>query len=255
MVNLSYYIICFIGLITGCLINVVIALISKRELIASPSSVPSFPCNKSKRWKKIKQWILLFINDIKHLHFNVWLFVFVDLITLIIFALVYRLYGFSIQGCIAILLLCLLIIVAFVDFNTMVIPDYLSFMIGISGIIFILMGWTVTLWQGLLGLVIGGGSLWLLSKLSWLIFKKEGMGGGDIKLMAACGLYLGAGKTFFALVVTSYVALIILVGLLMFKKLKKNQYLPFGPFLTLGIAVTVLFYEDFMRLYWKLILG
>lgn len=221
----------------GYFINAGITWTSKGELICSPSYLISIDFKNQKQ------------NN------SLLLFVLVEILTVILLMLTYHQYGFSIRGWITTLLLCLLVIASFIDMNSMVIPDALNAFIGITGIIFIIMRWTIPLLQGFWGLLIGGGSFWIIAKLSLLVLKKEGMGGGDIKLAAVCGLYLGAEKMFFALIVTSYLAAVILLLLLILKKLNKDQYLPFGPYLAAGIAFSALFYEDFMRMYWRLILG
>jgi prepilin signal peptidase PulO-like enzyme (type II secretory pathway) len=75
--------------------------------------------------------------------------------------------------------------------------------------------------------------------------KKEGMGGGDIKLSAACGLYLGTIKTIYALMLAVYSACLVLLVMLALKKIKKDQCVPFGPFLSTGVIAVALYYEYF----------
>ncbi len=91
----------------------------------------------------------------------------------------------------ALLLVSALLIVSFIDLSHQIIPDWITYPgIGI-GLIFSwltgLPGW----WSSLIGLLVGGGLLWLLAVGYELLAKKEGMGGGDIKLLAMIGAFLG----------------------------------------------------------------
>lgn len=110
-----------------------------------------------------------------------------------------------------------------------------------------LTGGTVTIKQSLLGFVIGGGILLSLGLFASVILKKEGMGGGDIKLAAACGLYLGIEKMIAAFIITAYIAGFILLVLLVAKKIKKDQYIPFAPFLSAGVITVILFFDKFIK--------
>jgi len=86
------------------------------------------------------------------------------------------------------------------------------------------------------------GAVYLYSKARWI-------GLGDIKLSFLMGILLGFGKTFVALLIASYSALIIVLPLLFLKKVKRNQPLPFGPFLILGTIAAFLVGEDIVAWY------
>jgi leader peptidase (prepilin peptidase)/N-methyltransferase len=148
-----------------------------------------------------------------------------------------------------------LVTASLIDLEHRIIPNSINFFIGITGIFFMLMGWTVSLKDGLLGFIAGGGVLLGIGLLSLWILKKEGMGGGDIKLAAVCGLYLGLEKTICHFFIASYLALIIILVLFSTRRLKKGQYLPFGPFLSAGAIIVILFYEDILYYYYRLVLG
>jgi leader peptidase (prepilin peptidase)/N-methyltransferase len=255
VVSLKNIIIGILGLYIGYLITACIDQISKGEFIllpplgtshcmnfsCIPQYVPILHCFYRKNGTEQEQRTVI-KRDLS-----------TELLVCVLSVLVYRQYGFSLCAIPVILLVYSLIAISIIDMDSLIIPDIINAMLGAAGILFLLLGWTVSLLQGILGLLIGGGSLLLLGYLSLWILKKEGMGGGDIKLMAVCGLYLGVQKTFLALLFTGYMAGIVLIILILFKKLKKNQYIPFGPFLSGGIIVTLLFYEDFMQLYWRLL--
>jgi leader peptidase (prepilin peptidase)/N-methyltransferase len=97
------------------------------------------------------------------------------------------------------------------------------------------------MWQSLLGLLAGGGVLFLVAVGYQLLRKREGMGGGDIKLLAMIGAFLGLPGVIYTLFASSLVGS--LAGaLLMFRdKSGRGTRIPFGPFLALG-AMTYVFW-------------
>jgi len=178
----------------------------------------------------------------------------VELLVSGLFVLVYHQYGIRLQTLAYMLLVGAVVTASFIDLDHMIIPNSVNLFIGITGVIFILMGWTVNFKQGLLGFVIGGGVLLFLGFFALLILKKEGMGGGDIKLAAVCGLYLGMNQVIFAFLITAYIAGFILLVLLLMRKLKKGQYVPFGPFLSVGVLTSVLFFDKIINFYYRFVL-
>ncbi len=142
-------------------------------------------------------------------------------------------------------MVCLLVIVAFVDLNSMIIPNRMNLIIAATGILSLLSGWNTTFVDGMLGGITGGGILLLMGFLSAWLLHKEGMGGGDIKFMAACGIYLGTVKVLCALMISVYIAGILLIVMLVLKKLKRNQLVPFGPFLSAGTILVILYFDRF----------
>jgi leader peptidase (prepilin peptidase)/N-methyltransferase len=104
-----------------------------------------------------------------------------------------------------------------------------------------------------IGLFAGGFPLLLIALFCSFALKKEAFGGGDVKLMAAAGLVIG-----WRLVITSYVIGIITgaifgVILLATGKKKRGDEIPFGPFLSLGIAASVFFGNELINWYLGLI--
>jgi leader peptidase (prepilin peptidase)/N-methyltransferase len=78
------------------------------------------------------------------------------------------------------------------------------------------------------------------------------MGGGDIKLMAMVGAVLGWKPVLLAIMVGSLVGSIIGAGLILVGIMRRNEYLPFGPFLALGSLIALFFYEPLLNWYWSL---
>ena len=108
-----------------------------------------------------------------------------------------------------------------------------------------------TLLQGVLGAVTGAGSLLATELFSKLVFRRSGMGMGDVKLMGAVGLFLGWEKSLLSFLLASLVGAIVM--LLLRRGLK--QEIPFGPWLALGAVLALFFGDTIIRWYLQLVLG
>ena len=84
--------------------------------------------------------------------------------------------------------------------------------------------------------------MYLLKKMGDIMFKKESMGGGDIKLMFLMGLVLGFEMSIIAVFLASFIGLPISLGIMY---LKKDNVIPFGPFLSIASLIIFLSKIDF----------
>lgn len=105
----------------------------------------------------------------------------------------------------------------------------------------------------LMGVAIGGGVLLLIGVIGERILGKEAMGGGDIKLMAGIGAFVGPGKIIWILFLSSLLGAIAGGIMRLIGKNKKWQPIPFGPFISLGSILTILFGNEIIAFYYKLI--
>lgn len=164
----------------------------------------------------------------------------VELITALTVLLLYLRYNLTERFLSYVILASILIITSFIDFDIQIIPNTLVAIGTVVGIIVSFLGWTVSLTDAVLGLLVGGGFLFIIGLMSLLIFHKEGMGGGDIKLMGMIGLFLGWKMTFLALLFAIYIGGIISAFLLFLNKKKLGQFIPFGPFIGLGTLAALM---------------
>lgn len=131
-------------------------------------------------------------------------------------------------------------IICFIDWKHRIIPDPLSLGLLASGILFC--PWNPFLGESLSGRVLqslagGAFGFFLLYFLAWAgekIFRREAMGGGDIKFMAALGVFLGWRGVWGTLFIASLAGTACALGLMAFKRAGRGSYLPFGPFLALA---------------------
>jgi len=107
--------------------------------------------------------------------------------------------------------------------------------------------------NALLGVAVGGGILWALAWASPYLFGKEGMGGGDIKLLAMVGAFLGWKPALLTIMIGSLAGSVIGVSLIAFGVMKRDEYIPFGPFLVLGALVSLFYAQPLLDWYQNLL--
>lgn len=167
----------------------------------------------------------------------------VELLTGLLFWLTIHTFGLKPQAFSYLIFIAALIVVAFIDLEHQIIPNIIS----LPGIVVGFMLACVTLplspKHSLIGILTGGGIIYLVSYFSLIFLGKEGMGGGDMKLMAMVGAFLGWKNALLTIFLGSLSGSIIGVSLMIFKKKKRGDYIPFGPFLVLG-AIISLFVGD-----------
>ncbi len=172
----------------------------------------------------------------------------VELLTGVLFLMLYRRFGLSVPFFVFAVFVCGLIVATFVDIDFRIIPDEVSIggiVVGLlASILFPQVHHVAThllgLRASLLGIVVGGGALWILGLVGDFIFKKESMGGGDIKLLAMVGSFLGWQAALLALPLASLFGAV--VGIII-KLRTKESVIAFGPYLALG-ALLCLFWMD-----------
>jgi leader peptidase (prepilin peptidase)/N-methyltransferase len=133
-----------------------------------------------------------------------------------------------------------LIVITFIDLRHQIIPDVIS-LPGIPVFFFLAVFFmNLTVWESVLGILIGGGCLFAIAFLYEIITKREGMGGGDIKLLAMLGAFLGWKSLFFILFASSLLGAVVGVSAMIMKGQDMKYAVPFGPFLSIA-AVAYLF--------------
>lgn len=175
-------------------------------------------------------------------------YVFVEVLTGYIFVQFFNVFGLSPEYFAYVFLTCALLVATFVDFKEQIIPDevnYVGMIVGcLMGLLFPQLHDTnhhVTgFGYAVLGLLAGGGSIYITAIIGDFIFKKESMGGGDIKLMGMIGAFLGWKYALLTFFVAPFLGSVI--GLYV-KYVKKEEIIPYGPFLS-GAALIVLFWGD-----------
>ena len=170
-------------------------------------------------------------------------------ILLIIFESIMFFLGCTYISYIYAILVAILMVVFSIDYRFQLIPDEAHVVIVLLGIVNLFM--KVNLWYSyLIGMAIGAGIFYSLSLLAVVIFKKEGMGFGDVKLMAALGFLFGIKSILVITLVSFFLGAIIGGLLLVINKKKVDSYMPFGPFIVIAtIMVIFINPNDIIELY------
>jgi len=238
------------GAVIGSFLNVCIYRLPKRESIVMPSShCPK--CGKNIRWYDnipLLSYVIL-MGKCRSCKANIgYRYPLVELLTAVLITSLYVVFGVNAKFFAYSILTCGLIVATFVDFDIQEIPDEISLGGVAVGIIlsfafphlFGVASRASALGASLLGLIAGGGSIYLMGFFGELVFKKEAMGGGDVKLMAMIGSILGWKLvlfTFFAAPVFGSV-----VGIAL--KIKDGrEIIPYGPFLSMAAIVSIFWGE------------
>lgn len=154
--------------------------------------------------------------------------------------------GLSVEGVLYCLLSSVLLVLSIIDIRTMEIPLGLNIFIALLGVVRVVTDYK-RWYLYVIGAVLVSGIFLLAGFIGEKVLKKESMGGGDIKLMAAAGLLLGAWKIFLAMLVGCLVGVI--VHGIMMAVCKKDHQLPFGPYLSTGILLAALFGQPLIDWY------
>ncbi|MBO5142490.1 MAG: prepilin peptidase [Clostridia bacterium] len=152
--------------------------------------------------------------------------------------------GITMQFFIYAFLTLLLVMCMFADIKGYIIPNEINFVGFLVGIVLAFVKMNFSVQAGLdaiSGMLVGVLVFLGIAGLSLLIFKREGMGGGDIKLMGVIGLYLGFFNNIQVFILSFFIAAIISIFLLATKIKKSDDYIPFGPFIVLAAYITMLF--------------
>jgi leader peptidase (prepilin peptidase)/N-methyltransferase len=173
----------------------------------------------------------------------------VEFLTGLIYLIIYLIYGLSIQSLVYIILLSALIIIAFIDLQEQIIPDVISLPGIVVGLILSFIVPYMSFINSALGALVGGGTILIIAWIGSIIFKKEAMGGGDVKLTAMIGAFLGWRYTIISLFLGFFIGALVGIILILSKIKSKEDMVPFGPFIVLGSIITLLWGEKILAWY------
>lgn len=187
----------------------------------------------------------------------------IELLSGALMLLTVYMFGLSVKTLFYIIFIYALLVITFIDLEHMIIPNVIS-LPGIAvGLIFNAL---ITDWQysreliestsiglgsffallyeipvldSIFGAILGGGILFLIAFLYEVIRKREGMGMGDIKLLAMIGAFIGVQGVVFVIFLSSILGTIIGISVIVYKKGDLRYALPFGPFLSFAAVVYV----------------
>lgn len=161
-------------------------------------------------------------------------------------------YGWGPEAPIFFVFSCSLITVSFIDLDYQIIPNQITYPGIPLGVCASFVLPEVSLQDSIIGVGLGGGILWLVAVLFRWLRKKEGMGFGDVKLLAMIGAFLGWRAVLLTLVLSSFVGAVAGYVALRLSGKDVREPIPFGPFLALGALVYMLGGDELVRWYLEL---
>jgi leader peptidase (prepilin peptidase)/N-methyltransferase len=233
----------FLGLIVGSFLNVCICRLPNNESIVSPPShCPR--CSYQIRWYDNIPLLSYLILRGKcrgcgaHISMQ---YPLVELINGVLSLSLFIRFGPSLAFAVLFLFCSALVVITFIDIEHQIIPDEISLSGIVIGFIFSFFLKGHSWLNSLMGILLGGGSLLLVAYAYQRFTGKDGMGGGDIKLLAMMGAFLGWKAVLFIIFASSLIGSIIGVSIMLLQNKDSKLAIPFGPYLAFG-AVLYIFY-------------
>lgn len=143
------------------------------------------------------------------------------------------------EGLILYVLVVMLLVVTFIDIDHQIIPDAITYPGIVIGFLSSFVLENITYKESLLGIAVGGGLLLLVASGYYFLTKKEGMGGGDVKLLAMIGAFLGWKAAIFTIMVGSAIGTVLGIAMAIRTQGGRSLAVPFGPFLSLGALLFI----------------
>ena len=229
--------VCF-GLVVGSFLNVCIYRIPRHESVVWPASHCA-TCNRSLAWYEnvpVVAWLTLGGRCRTCRARISAMYPIVELVTGALFGGAYLLYGATALGFVRIAFGCAMIVLFVIDLQHRILPNVITVSgvpIGFALSLFLPPGWR----ESLIGLVLGGGVLYVIGEAYYRLRGVDGLGMGDVKMLAMIGAFLGWRLTLVTLILASFSGA--LAGGLMLATGKGGMKaaLPFGTFLAVGAAV------------------
>ncbi len=252
---IEYLAIFFIGACVGSFLNVCIHRLPRKRSVVRPGSSCPRCGHRLEWWENIPfvSYILLF-GKCRSCGLPIsFRYPAVELLTAVLGLVLWHKYGPGTELIAYSFFTAVLIIVTFIDLEHQIIPDILTLPGILLGFILSFFMSSITWQESVLGILIGGGSLYLVAFLYYLAAKREGMGGGDIKLLAMIGSFLGwqaIPSVIFISALAGSVVGFIVMGI---KKVGSDTAIPYGPFLAVAALVNLFLGEHLVRLYFKII--
>ncbi len=249
------FLVIIFGLMVGSFLNVCIYRIPRDESIVFPRShCPN--CNHQLRfWENIPVFSFLFLrgrcsNCKKSISFR---YILVELISGLIFVLFYNHYGLSLDFIMLLFFYCVILIITFIDIDYQIIPNQLLLVGAIPAVYQIIsvgVQNSITFILGGIGLGLG---IFGIGQIGNILFKKESMGMGDVKYAALIGLLLGWQYGLVAIFLSFLFASLLILILWPTGKISFGQRIPFGPFMSLGAVVALLWGPIIIQTYLNLL--
>jgi len=227
-----------LGLFIGSFLNVCIYRIPRAESIIWPGSRCTACGTPIKPWDNIPLVSYLFLRG-KCRQCSARIkprYPLVEALSALLALALYARFGLGAVFLIYYLFACALIVITFIDLDFQIIPDRIS----LGGIVvgLVLVYWLpVTYKDALIGLAVGAGSLLLIIYGYYFLTKRQGMGGGDVKLLGMIGVFVGWQGVAFTIFTASLIGSVVGLAWIAVQGKDMKAAIPFGPFLSIGALI------------------
>ncbi|WP_170871476.1 prepilin peptidase [Desulfosporosinus metallidurans] len=241
-----------LGLLIGSFLNVVIYRVPRGESIVTPGSHCPACGHYLRAWELVP--VVSFLiqkGQCRNCQARIsWRYPMVELLTGVLFYLTVALsFGMEIHPArllLNLVFVAVLIALAFIDLDTFRLPDVLTLpLLGLGLLGAFLIPGNPTGWESVLSALGAGGLFWIIAR-----FYPQGMGLGDVKLVAAMGAFLGFPSIFLAIFIGSFLGALIGIFLLLAGRKGFRQQIPFGPYLALGAILALFWGTQIFDWYW-----
>jgi leader peptidase (prepilin peptidase)/N-methyltransferase len=247
---LAMTLLALLGLVVGSFLNVCIHRLPERTSVVNPGSrCPG--CGYELRWYDnipVVSYALLggrcrACRSRISIRYPI-----IEIITMAVFLAHYRVIGPDIILVPRLFFACLLIVLFAIDLEHHLLPNALTLPGIVVGLLFSLL-LPPGIISAAIGTLIGGGSLWLIGEAYYRYSGQEGMGGGDVKMLAMIGAFLGWKLAIVTLVFSSIAGALIGMLVLAIRKGSLKYALPYGTFLAFGALVASLYGDQIVEWY------
>jgi leader peptidase (prepilin peptidase)/N-methyltransferase len=242
MDTMSIVLISLIGLALGSFLNVCIYRIPGKKSILTPSSFCPKCCTGIRFYDNIPVLSYIILRGrCRSCEATISLqYPLVELVTAALLVMAYLRFGLTWDFAARGILILVMILTFFIDLKHRIIPDVLTLPGIILGFLFSFLVDSPSVLNSALGAIVGGAIFYLAAVLGETLFKKESMGGGDIKLAMLLGAFLGWKNVILVFFLSAFFGTLIGGAALFFsKQVKDTRTIPFGPFLALGAVIAI----------------
>jgi leader peptidase (prepilin peptidase)/N-methyltransferase len=229
------------GALLGSFLNVVIYRVPRGESVVTPPSACPACGTRIRFWDNVPIVSYLVLRGrcrdcgaVISPRYSV-----VELLSALVPLILYLRFGLGREFAVYWPLSCVLLVLSFIDLDLRILPDKVT-LPGIAvGLMVAPLAGLTTFPESLIGAAVGGGALYLIALAGSAIFGKESMGGGDVKLAAMLGAFLGWQGMVVLLFVAFFVGAVVGVVVLALKRSDADHTIPFGPFIALGAFISI----------------
>ena len=229
------------GLITGSFLNVVIYRLPRGKSVVWPASACG-GCGRELRWFEnvpIVSWVVLGAKCARCRSPISVQYPLVEATTAVLFVLVTWLTPVGPLLAARLIFVCGLVVLFGIDLEHQILPNSITLPGIVAGLIFSLAG-PPGLRDAIIGVLLGGGLLYATAAGYYLWRREEGLGMGDVKMLAMIGAFLGWQAVLLTLVLASLSGAVIGMAMMALQRGTMKYALPFGTFLALGALVAML---------------